>query len=205
MSDTSPESSERHGIFGSTSRLEAFSDGVLAIILTIMAFEIAAPEGGALRDLRDRLGTFLAYALSFAFIAIYWNNHHHTFRVCKRMSNSVMWSNMFLLFCLSLIPAATEWVGTHPGDPGPAAFYGMVGTLAGMAYYVLLHSIIRANPGTGIAESVGNDAKGKLSVVLYLVGVGCAYIHPAISYALYACVSIIWWIPDKRMVRAVGD
>jgi uncharacterized membrane protein len=185
-----------------TGRLEAFSDGVMAVIITIMAFELKAPAGPGFSDLRQRLPALLVYVLSFTFIGIYWNNHHHLLRATPRISGAVMWANLHLLFWLSLIPVLTEWVGISYRHTWPAAVYGMVALAAAIAYSVLVRAIIRANDRDSVvASAIGSDRKGVASLVIYAAAVGLAFLSPWISYALYASVSVIWFIPDRRLSR----
>ena len=182
-----------------TERLEAFSDAVIAVIMTIMAFQLTEPHGTTLELLKAQLPGLFIYVLSFTFIGIYWNNHHHLLRATHRISAAVMWSNLFLLFWLSLIPVCTKWVGRFPSDPVPAAAYGVVGLAAGFAYTMLVRAIIRAN-GTDskVARAIAADLKGYASLGLYSAGVALAFVSPWISYALYASVSVMWFIPDRR-------
>jgi uncharacterized membrane protein len=185
-----------------THRLEAFSDGVMAVIITIMAFELKTPATADIRGLADRIPPLLVYILSFTVIGIYWNNHHHLLRATRSISSSVMWTNLNLLFWLSLIPFATEWVGTAHAHSLPAATYGVVALGAALAYFALLRSILRANPAdTHLAAAVGRDVKGTVSPVLYAVGIGLAFISPYAAYACYIAVSLIWFIPDRRLTR----
>jgi len=184
-----------------TDRLEAFSDGVMAVIITIMAFEVRRPSGPSLQALHDDLPHLLVYVLSFAVVGIYWNNHHHLLRVTERMSGSVMWANLHLLFWLSLLPIVTGWVGSFPVHSVPAASYGMVGLGSALAYWILVRMIIHANGrDSAVARAVGSDLKGNLSLVLYLAGIGVAAASPVASYALYAAVAIMWFVPDRRLV-----
>ena len=185
-----------------TGRLEAFSDGVLAVIITIMALELRAPLGGHFADLRARLPALLVYILSFAFIGIYWNNHHHLLRAARRVTGGVMWANLHLLFWLSLIPVLTEWIGEHYGDSAPAATYGIVCLGAAVAFTILTRAIIRADGGASpVAEAIGRDVKGRISLVIYAAAVGLAFVSPWIAYALFATVSVIWFVPDRRLSR----
>ena len=187
-----------------TSRVEAFSDGVLAVIITIMALELRAPLGGSGTALRARLPALLVYMLSFVFIGIYWNNHHHLLRAARRVTGGVMWSNLHLLFWLSLIPVLTEWLRDEYRHPLPAAAYGAVALTAGVAYLILVRALIRANGrGSALAAAIGSDVKGYGSLVLYAAGVGLAFVSPWISYALYAAVALIWFVPDRRLGRTV--
>jgi uncharacterized membrane protein len=146
----------------------------------------------------------LIYVLSFAFIAMYWNNHHHLLRATRRISSGVMWANLHLLFWLSLVPVVTAWVGAHFTSPWPVAAYGVIGFLAGIAYYILTLAIRKVNKDTRIAELLGRDIKGKLSVVLYALGIALAFFQPLLAYGAYALVSIMWFIPDRRLAIS-GD
>jgi uncharacterized membrane protein len=187
----------------STSRVEAFSDAVIAVIITIMAFELRAPGGFTWPDLRDELPGLGVYLLSFTFVAIYWNNHHHLLRATDRISGAVMWANMFLLFALSLIPVGTEWLRDEGNHSLPAAVYGLIAITAAIAYTILVRALIRANGGESrIATAVASDAKGYASLALYAAGVGLAFVSPWIAYGLYASVAVMWFIPDRRFTRA---
>ena len=183
-----------------TGRLEAFSDGVLAVIITIMALELRAPTGAGLPALRARLPALLVYVLSFTFIGIYWNNHHHLLRAATRLSGAVMWSNLHLLFWLSLIPVLTEWVANQYLHPLPAVVYGVVCLGAAGAWMLLVRSISRADgPESKVMAAIGRDVKGRLSIASYAFGVGLAFWSPWIAYGLYAAVSVMWFIPDRRL------
>jgi uncharacterized membrane protein len=184
-----------------TERLEAFSDGVMAVIITIMAFNVRPPTGTSVSALHSVLPELLVYILSFAIVGIYWNNHHHLLRATERMGGAVMWANLFLLFWLSLMPLVTGWVGKYPRHALPAAAYGLVGLGSAIAYWILVRMIIRAN-GTDstVARAIGSDIKGNLSLVLYAAGIGLAFAAPVASYALYAAVAIMWFVPDRRFV-----
>jgi uncharacterized membrane protein len=184
----------------SSARLEGFSDGVLAVIITIMVLELRPPPGDALAALQALIPGLLIYVLSFAFIAMYWNNHHHLLRATRRISSGVMWANLHLLFWLSLVPVVTAWVGAHPRSRWPAVIYGAIGFLAGVAYYLLTLTIRAVNQDTRINELLGRDVKGKLSVVIYTLGIGLAFLDPLLAYGSYALVSIMWFIPDRRLV-----
>src|SRR5712671_1495070 len=180
-----------------TGRLEAFSDGVLAVIITIMAFELKAPDGGDFASLRTRLPALLIYILSFTFIGIYWNNHHHLLRAARRITGGVMWANLHLLFWLSLIPVLTEWIGEHYRDSAPAAAYGVVCLGAAAAFTILTMAIIRADGRTSpVAMAIGRDYKGRASLVAYAVATGLAFVSPWISYVLFASVAVMWFVPD---------
>jgi len=188
-----------------TSRLEAFSDGVIAIIITIMVLEIHRPEEPTLDAVRPLIPTLLAYLLSFVFVGNYWNNHHHLFKAAKAIDGRVMWANLHLLFWLSLIPVATGWVGDLHDHAWPAALYGVLGLICGIAYSILLRSIIQANPHTRIRAVVGTDRKGIISLALYSLGALLAFVDPWIGYGAYALVSVIWFIPDRRLSQLLGQ
>jgi uncharacterized membrane protein len=200
-SDVHPPSADASDIIDS-HRLEAFSDGVMAVIITIMAFELKAPAAADLHGLAGRVPSLLVYMLSFVFVGIYWNNHHHLLRATERISGAVMWANLHLLFWLSLVPVATEWVGTAHGRSLPAATYGVVAIGAALAYFVLVRTILRANPrDAALAAAVGKDVKGTVSPVVYAAGVGLAFLSPYFPYACYATVALVWFIPDRRLTR----
>jgi uncharacterized membrane protein len=185
-----------------TSRTEAFSDGVMAVIITIMALELRAPEGATLEAVRGRLPGLLVYLLSFVIIGIYWNNHHHLLRAAERISGAAMWANLFLLFCLSLIPVQTEWLRDEYRHPLPAAAYGTVALAAGVGYSILARALIRANgPDSAVAAAIGSDRKGYASLALYAAGVGLAFVSPWIAYGCYVAVAVLWFIPDRRFTR----
>jgi uncharacterized membrane protein len=185
-----------------TGRLEAFSDGVLAVIITIMALELKAPADGTFRSLRERLPELLIYILSFTFIGIYWNNHHHLLRAARRISAGVMWANLHLLFWLSLIPVLTEWVGEHYEKTAPAATYGVVGFGSAVAFTILIRAIIRADGSSSlVATAIGSDTKGRVSLLAYAAATAFAFVSPWISYALFAAVAVMWFVPDRRLSR----
>ena len=190
-----------------TDRLEAFSDGVMAVIITIMAFSIPTPDGSSASALRGLLPHLLVYVLSFVMIGIYWNNHHHLLRATEKLGGSVMWANLFLLFWLSLFPIVTAWVGRFPGHSVPAMAYGLVGLAAGLAYSILVRMIIRVNGADStVGRSVGSDTKGYVSLVLYATGVvlAIAFHSPWIAYVLYAGVAVMWFVPDRRLAMDTG-
>ena len=187
-----------------TGRLEAFSDGVLAVIITIMALELKAPVGkGDFGDLQERIPALLVYILSFTFIGIYWNNHHHLLRAARRMTPAVMWSNLHLLFWLSLIPVLTEWIGEHWDKAAPAATYGVVCLASAVAFTILATVIIRADGKDSPVAAVGGQSiKAQASLVLYAGGTVLAFVVvPWVSYILYAVVSVIWFVPDRTLDR----
>ncbi|HXS66438.1 MAG TPA: TMEM175 family protein [Streptosporangiaceae bacterium] len=185
-----------------TSRVEAFSDGVMAVIITIMAFELKAPVGGAFGDLRARLPALLVYVLSFTFIGIYWNNHHHLLRAARRITGPVMWANLHLLFWLSLIPVLTEWIGEEYGQKAPAATYGLICLGAAVAFTMLTRAIIAADgKDSPVATALGSDFKGRISMLLYAAATALAFLSPYIAYGIFAAVAIIWFVPDRRFSR----
>lgn len=194
-------------------RLEAFSDGVIAIIITIMVLELKVPHTveqvrhtAELADLKPLLPVFLSYVLSFIYVGIYWNNHHHMFHSTRHVSGGILWANLHLLFWLSLFPFTTGWVGENHLAPMPIAIYGLVLLMAGIAYFILQHTII-AQQGRNslLAAAIGKDWKGKLSVVLYLVSIPLAFVSPWIAIALYAFVAILWLVPDRRIERVMAQ
>jgi TMEM175 potassium channel family protein len=185
----------------SASRLEAFSDGVIAIIITIMVLEIRPPHEATFAALRSVQPTILAYILSFVFIAIYWNNHHNLLHATKSISGSVMWANMHLLFWLSLVPFVTAWVGEAHDNTAPASVYGLVALMSGVAYSILVVTILKANPGSDVVRAIGSDAKGRISVLLYALGMALAFVQPWLAYAAYGLVSAIWLVPDRRLAH----
>jgi uncharacterized membrane protein len=185
-----------------TGRLEAFSDCVLAVIITIMAFELKAPADGSFTSLRDRFPALLVYLLSFVFIGIYWNNHHHLLRATRRVTAGVMWANLHLLFWLSLIPVLTGWIGAQYGQSAPAATYGMVCLGAALAFMVLVKAIIHADgSGSLVTAATGRNVKPGASLVFYAAAGGLAFVSPWISYALFAAVAALWFVPFRRLSR----
>ncbi len=188
------------------SRLEAFSDGVLAIIITIMVLELKVPHGNSLMDLKPLFPIFLSYALSFVYVGIYWNNHHHLFHAAKQINAKIMWANLHLLFWLSLIPFVTGWFGANHGGVWPTAFYGLVLLMAGFAY-LLLQQLIVATQGenSALASAIGKDWKGKISLMSYVIAIGVAFYQPRISAALFVAVALMWLIPDERLERSLAS
>ncbi len=185
-----------------TNRLESFSDGVMAVIITIMAFNLRPPAHDAWADVAHRLPTLLIYILSFTMIGIYWNNHHHLLRLTTTISGGVMWSNLALLFWLSLVPVVTEWVGQGATSAYPAVAYGIVSLACALAYYVLVRTILRANHhDAGLTRALGRDTKGAISPFVSIAGIALAFVNPYLSYACYAMLSLMWIIPDRRLVR----
>lgn len=183
-------------------RLEAFSDGVMAVIITIMALELRPPDGTSLHALSSRLPALLVYVLSFTMIGIYWNNHHHLLRATERINGTVMWANMLLLFWLSLIPVLTDWMGAHYRAHLPASTYGVAAGGAAVAYGVLVRAIVRCNGrDSAVARAIGPDVKGNASIVLYIVGIAGAWATPWLSYGAYVVVALVWFVPDRRFTR----
>ena len=187
------------------TRLEAFSDGVFAIILTIMVLEIKVPHGDTLAALRPVLPVFLSYALSFVYIGIYWNNHHHLLTGVGQINGGVMWANLHLLFWLSLVPVATGWMGENHFAPAPLALYGSLLLLAALAFTLLQNRLIALNGrGSVLARAVGSDWKAKLSPLLYCVGIGSSFFSTWVSGACYVLVALLWLAPDPRIERALA-
>jgi uncharacterized membrane protein len=183
-----------------TGRLEAFSDGVLAIIITIMVLELKVPHDANLPALWPLLPVFMSYVLSFVYLGIYWNNHHHMLKVTSRVSGSILWANLHLLFWLSLVPFVTGWMGENNFAPAPTALYGVVLLVAAIAYWILQRVIMAEEGETSVlATAVGGDLKGKLSPVLYAIAIPAAFVHEWISGGLYVLVALIWLIPDRRI------
>lgn len=187
-------------------RLEAFSDGVMAIIITIMVLELKAPHGAEAVALTPLLPVFLSYVLSFVYVAIYWNNHHHMFQAAERVTGAVLWANMHLLFWLSLFPFVTDWMGMNHFAPIPTALYGGVLLMAAVAYWILQNAII-AQQGSGslLAKAIGRDFKGKLSPIIYTIAMTSAFFHVMISQILYVGVALLWLVPDKRIERTLAQ
>jgi uncharacterized membrane protein len=183
-----------------TGRLEAFSDGVIAIIITIMVLELKVPHGDTLEALLPLIPVFLSYVLSFVYVGIYWNNHHHLLHACDEVTGPILWANLHLLFWLSLFPVTTAWVGEHPMAPVPAALYGVVLVMAAIAYWILQQLIIASQGANSLLKkAVGGDWKGKVSPVLYMVGIASAFRSPPLAQAVYLLVALLWFIPDRRI------
>jgi len=186
------------------NRLEAFSDGVLAIIITIMVLELKAPHGADFAALEPLLPVFLSYVLSFVYVGIYWNNHHHMFQTTKRVSGGILWANLHLLFWLSLFPFSTAWIGESHMAPAPIAAYGVVLLMAGVAYLVLQRLIIvQQGPDSLLAAAIGRDWKDRLSAFAYLAALPLAFVSPWISIGLYTSAACTWLIPDRRIERVL--
>jgi len=190
----------------STTRLEAFTDGVLAIIITIMVLELKVPHGTGIEVLRPLVPVLASYVLSFVYIGIYWNNHHHLLQACHRVTGSVMWANLHLLFWLSLIPFTTGWMGENHFAAVPTAAYGVVLVMAGFAYLLLQQRIIAAEGDQSLVKrAIGADWKGKASPLLYVLAIGLAFVSPRISMAIYTAVAITWFVPDRRIERVLAE
>ncbi len=184
------------------ARLEAFSDGVLAIIITIMVLELHIPHGQELDALKPLIPVLLCYVLSFVYIGIYWNNHHHMLHAAKRVSGGVLWANLHLLFWLSLLPFVTGWMGENSFGPVPTALYGAVLMMAGIAYWILAHALVAVEGEESIlGKAIGKDRKGVLSVVLYAIAIPLAFFFRGASQSIYILVALIWLIPDRRIER----
>jgi uncharacterized membrane protein len=190
----------------SKTRLEAFSDGVIAILITIMVLELRIPHGETLDALAPLVPAFLTYVLSFIYLGIYWNNHHHMLHATHDVTGSVLWANLHLLFWLSLIPVVTGWLGENHFAPVPTACYGLVLLLAGVAYLILQRTIIASQgPDSLLARAVGSDWKGKLSALLYLISIPLAFRARELSQAIYVLVALMWLVPDRRIERVLSS
>jgi uncharacterized membrane protein len=188
----------------SKSRMEAFSDGVIAILITIMVLELSGPHEPSLAALRPLIPTFLSYVLSFVFLGIYWSNHHHLIQAIRHVNGAALWANLHLLFWLSLIPFVTNWMGENHFAPWPVAVYGMVLVFAGIAYYILTRVLIVLHGrDSTLATAVGNDFKGKISVVIYLIAIPLAFVDSRLSCAIYVLVAVMWLIPDRRIEKTL--
>jgi uncharacterized membrane protein len=189
----------------SKHRIEAFSDGVIAIIITIMVLELKVPGTADLGALAPLVPVLFSYVLSFVFVAIYWNNHHHLFHAVKQVDGRVLWANAHLLFWLSLVPFVTSWMGENHFAPVPVALYGAVLLFAGVAYYILTRVLLAIHgPDSTLASALGADLKGKISLLIYLVAVPIAFVAPWMAGALYVTVAIIWLVPDRRIEKTVA-
>ncbi len=186
------------------TRLEAFSDGVIAILITIMVLELKVPHGTTLEALKPLLPVILSYVLSFVYLGIYWNNHHHMLHVTTHVDGAILWANLHLLFWLSLIPFTTAWMGENHFASIPSAVYGLVLLMAAIAYFILARAIIRREGRDSVlARAFGRDWKGKISPILYIVGIALAFVHEAFAQAVYVIVAVIWLVPDRRIERVV--
>jgi uncharacterized membrane protein len=185
-------------------RMEAFSDGVIAIIITIMVLEMKVPHGTDLNALKPVLPVFLSYILSFVNVGLYWNNHHHMLSAAQHVNGKILWANIHLLFWLSLLPFTTAWMGENHFATWPVVFYGIDLFMAGIAYYILSQQLIALHgKDSTLAKAVGKDQKGKLSVIIYFIAIPIAFINPTISLIMYASVTAIWWIPDRRIEKKI--
>ncbi len=186
-------------------RVEAFSDGVIAIIITIMVLELHAPHETTLAALVPEIPVFLSYVLSFVFVAIYWNSHHHLFHAVKSVNGAVLWANLFLLFALSLIPFVTAWMGENHLEAVPVALYGADLILCAVAYTVLVRLLIaHEGPSSTLAHAIGSDVKGKVSLSLYVIGIAAAFIDVRLAILFYTSVAVIWFVPDRRIEKLIG-
>ena len=188
----------------SKERMEAFSDGVLAIIITIMVLELAAPDEPRLAALRPLIPTFLSYTLSFVFLAIYWNNHHHLLQAVEKVDGRVLWANLHLLFWLSLVPFVTAWMGETNFAAWPVALYGINLVMAAIAYFILTRALLGLHaPDSVLATALGRDFKGKISVLIYLLAIPLAFLSPWLAGGLYVLVAVIWLVPDRRIEKTL--
>jgi uncharacterized membrane protein len=187
-------------------RMNAFTDGVFAILITILVLEVRPPAGHHLADILDEKSRLLAYVLSFVFVAIYWVNHHHLTQIVHRVDGRTLWANIHLLFWLSLTPIATAWLGQAGAKPGPVAAYAIVQLGCAIAYTILTLALLALHePGSQLVQAIGNDRKGKLSLAIYLGALACSFVVPWVSIALFVAVAIIWFIPDRRVERVIVD
>jgi uncharacterized membrane protein len=188
------------------ARMEMFSDAVLAIIITIMVLEIKVPHGAELAALRPLIPVFLSYALSFLYLGIYWNNHHHMLYVAHRVNGAILWANLHLLFWLSLVPFVTSWMGENHLAPAPTAAYGVILLMAGIAYLLVQGAILRQEgPASTLALAVGHDRKGKLSLLLYALAIPTAFLRPWMAATLYVAGAMMWLVPDRRIERSLSQ
>ena len=186
------------------NRVEAFSDGVIAIIITIMVLELRPPHGVELTELRPLAAKFLSYVVSFVYLAIYWNNHHHLFQAVNRIDGRVLWANTHLLFWLSLFPFGAAWMGENRFAAMPVAVYGVVLLFAGVAYYILVRALLALHgSGSVLSTAIGSDFKGRVSVLIYIVAIPLAFVAPIVACALYVGVAAIWLIPDRRIEKTL--
>jgi len=187
-------------------RMEAFSDGVFAVIITIMVLEMKSPQGTGLAALRPLLPVFFSYVLSFVYVGIYWNNHHHLLQATKHVTGGILWANLHLLFWLSLTPFVTAWMGENHLAPWPVALYGVVLLFAGTAYFLLTKTLIAPHgKDSTLAASIGNDRKGTLSIVAYATAIPLSFVQPGIACACYVMVAVMWLLPDPRIEKAIGQ
>ena len=188
------------------TRFEAFSDGVIAILITIMVLELKVPHEPTLHALAELWPVFLSYVLSFIYLGIYWNNHHHLLKAAEKINGASMWANLHLLFWLSLVPFATAWMGENKLSSWPVAFYGLMLFMAGFAFWILTNTLIKAcGPESKLAQAVGNQGKEGTSVLIYLIAIILAFFFPIVSCVLYVGVAILWLVPDRRVERVLGE
>ena len=188
------------------NRLEAFSDGVIAIIITIMVLEMKVPHGDSLASLAPLIPVFISYVLSFVFVAIYWNNHHHLLHAVKHVNGPTLWANMHLLFWLSLIPFVTGWMGENHFRPVPVALYGVALLMCGVAYSILVQALLKSHGADStLAKAIGSDFKGKASLAAYACAVPLAFVHEWIALGLYIAVAVLWFVPDKRIESVLKE
>ncbi len=188
------------------TRLESFSDGVIAVIITIMVLEMKVPQGGTFQALAPQAPVFLTYVLSFAYLGIYWNNHHHMLHTCKKVTGAILWANLHLLFWLSLIPITTGWMGQNHFATAPSALYGAVLLLAAIAYFILQHQIITSQGRNSLLKkAIGRDWKGKISTILYVMAIPAAFWLHWVAQGIYVLVALIWLIPDRRIERLLAS
>ena len=188
-----------------TDRLEAFSDGVIAILITIMVLELKVPHDASFGALREMAPTLLCYVLSFIYLGIYWNNHHHLFQATDRINGGVLWANNHLLFWLSLVPFATAWMGENGFAPAPTALYGVVLFCAAIAYTILVRTLLAEPANKRVAAAIGSDTKGNLSLIFYVAAIPLAFVNRVISDACYVSVALIWLIPDRRIESRIDQ
>lgn len=188
----------------SKGRVEAFSDGVFAILITIMVLELRPPEGSSFEALKPLMPKFISYVLSFVYIGIYWNNHHHLFHAVNHVNGKILWCNTLLLFCISLVSFATAWMGENHFVAAPVALYGIVLLICGISYWLLVKALLRHHGKDSLlATSIGNDFKGKISIIIYILGVLISFYNSWISMGLYTVVALIWFIPDTRIEKRI--
>jgi uncharacterized membrane protein len=187
-------------------RLEAFSDGVIAVIITIMVLELKVPHGESFEAIRPLIPQLLVYVLSYVYVGIYWNNHHHLLHAASRVTGPILWANLHLLFWLSLIPVITAWMGGNHFASAPSVLYGLVLLMCGLAYAILQRTIIQSQGAQSILrEAIGEDRKGKLSLALYALAIACAFRSPWVSQGIYVLVALFWLIPDRRIERTLSS
>ncbi|HQY21035.1 MAG TPA: TMEM175 family protein [Ignavibacteria bacterium] len=190
----------------SKNRMEAFSDGVIAIIITILVLELKIPHGGTLNDLVPLIPVFLSYVLSFIYLGIYWNNHHHILQTVTKTNGKILWANLHLLFWLSLLPFVTGWMGENHFEPMPVALYGIVLLLAAIAYFILQTQILKfEGKDSLLAKALGKDTKGKMSPLLYAVAIACSFYNVWLAFGIYIFVALMWLIPDKRIEKKLQN